>query len=129
MSSGSAHLDSGLLHQRQCRGHDFRKTIVRMPGPSCTLKRWMSKTFPYIASTISDRSEGCTDEIALSFMFRSPDDFVLNFLVEFDKVSAVSGHSHHQAAKLFRVFLRLPQGFTRDHIELNMPDTKIDKAS
>jgi hypothetical protein len=22
------------------------KTVVRMPGPSCTLKRWMLKTWP-----------------------------------------------------------------------------------
>ena len=33
-SSGSGPRLSGFWHHSQCRGHPFRKTVVRMPGPS-----------------------------------------------------------------------------------------------
>src|SRR5579863_5247081 len=32
---------SGLWHHQQESGHPFRKTVVRMPGPSCVAKRIM----------------------------------------------------------------------------------------
>ena len=38
--------DSGLWHQTQRSGQPFRKTAVRMPGPSCREERWMSKIIP-----------------------------------------------------------------------------------
>ena len=31
--------DSGLWHQGQCRGQPLRKTVVRIPGPSCSENR------------------------------------------------------------------------------------------
>lgn len=33
---------SGLWHQKQLKGQPLRKTVVRIPGPSLTLKRWIS---------------------------------------------------------------------------------------
>lgn len=47
---GRNRFDSGLGHQRQRRGHPFRKTVVRMPGPSRREQRWMSKTIPSVSS-------------------------------------------------------------------------------
>ena len=38
-TSGRACRDSGFEHQGQAREHPFTKTVVRIPGPSCTLKR------------------------------------------------------------------------------------------
>jgi len=38
---------SGLWHQRQDRGHPLKKTVVRMPGPSCVAKRLISKMIPF----------------------------------------------------------------------------------
>ena len=46
MSSGEKSWDSGLEHQRQRKGHPFRKTVVLIPGPSWTLNFWMLKTSP-----------------------------------------------------------------------------------
>lgn len=43
-STGLVSQDSGLWHHMQLRGQPFRKIVVRMPGPSCRLKRWISKT-------------------------------------------------------------------------------------
>ncbi len=39
-------MPSGLWHQAQFSGQPFRKTVVRMPGPSCTEYFWMLKTKP-----------------------------------------------------------------------------------
>lgn len=44
--SGSARNDSGLQHQKQRRGHPLRKTVVRIPGPSCKENFCMLKTSP-----------------------------------------------------------------------------------
>jgi len=41
---------SGFWHQRQRRGQPFRKTVVRIPGPSWTENRWRSKTRPVVTS-------------------------------------------------------------------------------
>jgi hypothetical protein len=41
-----------LEHQKQRRGQPFMKTVVRMPGPSWMLKRWMLKTSPLFLSVI-----------------------------------------------------------------------------
>jgi hypothetical protein len=38
-SSGAAFWDSGFEHQGQRSGHPFMKIVVRIPGPSWTLKR------------------------------------------------------------------------------------------
>ena len=35
-SSGLGEMHSGLAHQRQASGQPFRKTVVRIPGPSWT---------------------------------------------------------------------------------------------
>jgi len=107
MRSGSAHCDSGLLHQRHRSGQDLRKTMVRIPGPSCTLKRWMSKTMPValaLASVLGAASS------ALTSVLGATNDFILYFLVKFDEVCTVTCHSDHEAAELFRVLLRLAQG-------------------
>jgi hypothetical protein len=44
MSWGKGSMDSGLEHQSHRRGHPLKKTVVRIPGPSWMLKRWMLKT-------------------------------------------------------------------------------------
>ncbi len=49
MISGSGDRDSGLWHQRHRSGHPLRKTVVRIPGPSCSEYRCM---FPTIPTTI-----------------------------------------------------------------------------
>jgi hypothetical protein len=35
-----------LWHQGQRKGQPFRKTVVRMPGPSSVENFWMLKTIP-----------------------------------------------------------------------------------
>jgi hypothetical protein len=37
---------SGLWHHEQQSGHPFKKTVVRMPGPSCMEKRIRLKINP-----------------------------------------------------------------------------------
>ena len=37
---------SGLWHQKQCNGQPLRKTVVRIPGPSCVENRCILKTKP-----------------------------------------------------------------------------------
>src|SRR5450631_1774668 len=49
---------SGLQHHRQARGHPFRKTVVRVPGPSCTECAWISKISPL--GRLSTASSFCT---------------------------------------------------------------------
>jgi len=44
--SGKRSQLSGLWHQRHESGQPFRKTVVRIPGPSWMEKRWMSKQTP-----------------------------------------------------------------------------------
>ena len=46
MTCGSMDRPSGLWHQVQASGQPFMKTVVRMPGPSCTVNSRMSKTTP-----------------------------------------------------------------------------------
>jgi len=46
--SGSGEIDSGLWHHAHCKGHPLRKTVVRMPGPSCTEKAMILKIKPLI---------------------------------------------------------------------------------
>ena len=41
---------SGFWHHRQRRGQPFRKTVVRIPGPSWTENRWRSKTRAVVTS-------------------------------------------------------------------------------
>ena len=50
LNSGNAACDSGLWHQMQRRGQPFRKTAVRIPGPSLTEVRFMSRTSPLVIS-------------------------------------------------------------------------------
>src|ERR1700710_2425969 len=38
---------SGLLHHLQRREQALRKTVVRIPGPSCVQKCWMFSTLPF----------------------------------------------------------------------------------
>jgi hypothetical protein len=45
-SVGERCCDSGFAHQRHRSGQPFRNTVVRIPGPSWMLKRWMSNTTP-----------------------------------------------------------------------------------
>src|SRR5512137_2147718 len=45
-SSGFGWMLSGLEHHLQRREHALRKTVVRMPGPSCVQKCWMFRTSP-----------------------------------------------------------------------------------
>ena len=40
-------MPSGLWHQAQRSGHPFRKTVVRIPGPSCMANSSMLKTIPF----------------------------------------------------------------------------------
>ena len=47
-SSGSLRWDSGLWHHRHRSGQPFRKTVVRMPGPSLIANFLMSNTVPVI---------------------------------------------------------------------------------
>ncbi len=44
---GSGEMPSGLWHQAQRSGHPFRKTVVRIPGPSCMANSSMLKTIPF----------------------------------------------------------------------------------
>jgi len=44
--SGCGSMPSGLWHQMQRSGQPFRKTVVRIPGPSSSEYRWMLKTVP-----------------------------------------------------------------------------------
>ena len=37
---------SGLWHHQQDKGQPFRKTVVRIPGPSWTANRFISKINP-----------------------------------------------------------------------------------
>ena len=41
---------SGLWHHQQRSGQPLRKTVVRMPGPSCTAKRSTRNTTPVTAA-------------------------------------------------------------------------------
>jgi hypothetical protein len=45
-SSGAEERLSGLWHQRHRAGQPLRKTVVRIPGPSCRQKRWRLKMVP-----------------------------------------------------------------------------------
>ena len=51
MSSGAWFWDSGLEHHTQASGQPLKKTVVRMPGPSSMLYRWMLKTVPVTGAT------------------------------------------------------------------------------
>ncbi len=46
--SGEKEIPSGLWHQRQCSGHPFRNTAVRIPGPSWTENLRISNTIPEV---------------------------------------------------------------------------------
>jgi hypothetical protein len=47
-SLGTCSQFSGLWHHQQLSGHPFRKTVVRMPGPSWVEKRMTLKMVPFI---------------------------------------------------------------------------------
>ncbi len=49
-TSGSGDWLSGLWHHQQRSGQPLRKTVVRMPGPSCTAKRSTRNTTPVTAA-------------------------------------------------------------------------------
>ena len=53
-TSGASAWLSGLWHHQQRSGQPLRKTVVRMPGPSCTANRSIRKTIP-VASFIRIR--------------------------------------------------------------------------
>src|SRR5487761_1997384 len=55
MTCGAWSSPSGLWHQVHARGQPFRKTVVRIPGPSWIVNSRMSNTIPVV--TIA-RSEG-----------------------------------------------------------------------
>ena len=42
--TGRASMLSGLWHQSQASVHPLKNTVVRMPGPSSVLIRWMFRT-------------------------------------------------------------------------------------
>jgi chemotaxis protein CheX len=48
--AGSNAWPSGLWQKAQESGQPLRNTVVRSPGPSCTAKRFMSKTMPMRAT-------------------------------------------------------------------------------
>jgi hypothetical protein len=45
---GRRSCDSGFAHQGQFNGQPFKKTTVRVPGPSDTDQRWISMTIFFI---------------------------------------------------------------------------------
>ena len=53
-------------------------------------------------------------------MFCAPDDLLLQLRAQVIEIVAVSGHPHNQVLVFFRMFLGIPQGIGRDHIELDM---------
>src|SRR5512143_2920954 len=53
-SSGLGWMLSGLQHHLHRREQPFRKTFVRIPGPSFVQKCWMFRTVPV---TVAGRSE------------------------------------------------------------------------
>jgi hypothetical protein len=65
---------SGLWHQRQHKGHPFRNTVVRIPGPSFTAKRLISNIIPDMIETKMKLFLNSPFEISL---FISPFDFFL----------------------------------------------------
>lgn len=54
MSSGLVLIDSGLWHHLHRSLQPFRKMVVRMPGPSCTANRFMSKIKPSGSGDLCD---------------------------------------------------------------------------
>jgi len=46
LTTGRAAWLSGLWHHQQRNGQPFRKTVVRIPGPSWIEYRWMLSTIP-----------------------------------------------------------------------------------
>ena len=54
ISTGAASMPSGLWHQVHERGHPFKKTVVRIPGPSCTEQRWILKTSPVSLDSVEN---------------------------------------------------------------------------
>ena len=51
---------SGLWHHAQRSGQPFRKTVVRMPGPSWMAKRRMSKTMPVTRHHLEQMRGNCS---------------------------------------------------------------------
>jgi hypothetical protein len=55
IKSGKKSCDSGLEHHRHFKGQPFIKTVVRIPGPSCTLNRCILKTRPFFLRLFDDK--------------------------------------------------------------------------
>lgn len=68
----------------------MKKTVVRMPGPSCIENRWMSKMRP------RDILE----------VLRSRNDFFLHVGREIHEELAEAGSPHDKVAILFRILFR-----------------------
>jgi hypothetical protein len=62
-------------------------------------------------------------------MRRAGDNLILQRLAQVAEIVAVTGHAHDQAAVLFRVFLRGPQRFGIDHVELDMMPVQVEIAA
>ena len=87
--SGFARWDSGLEHHGQRRGHPFRNTVVRMPGPSWILKCWMLKIMPMILFHILLSYQSSKVYYTLFkklIQLRTKVYFVLNSLRKFAKI-------------------------------------------
>jgi len=59
----------------------------------------------------------------------SLNDIILHFLAQLGKVRAVTGHSDDKRPVSFRIFLRFPERFRINYIELNVIDIQIHKGS
>ena len=75
---------SGLPHHRQRSGQPLKNTVVRMPGPSWSEKRWMSKMRP----------------VAILQVLRPRDDLFLHLRREIHEELAETGHAHDEVAIL-----------------------------
>ncbi len=71
------------------------------------LKRCTLKIFPPMVPARPGLQAADKDSTGLTTMFCTADDFVLDLLVKFDKVSTVASDAHDKAAELFGIVLGL----------------------
>ena len=98
---------SGLRHQRQRSGQPFKKTDVRIPGPSWIENRWISKMRPVTKTSLLP-------------VLHARDDVLLQLRRETHEELAEAGNANHQILVLLGVLLGGAERFAAHHIDLQL---------
>jgi len=129
INTGFRTWDSDWSTTGKRKGQPFRKTIVRMPGPSMDAETLDIKNDPFLFQEINIRClVWIAHAVLLQVMLVSFDDIILDLGTQIIEQGRIPGYTDHKIAITIRVLLSVTQVVAADDAELNMQQFEVDEC-